>query len=116
MARWVKAKELLRMFKRTTTPVAGDSPAIGDLWVDTSVSPPTLNVCEDDSPVVFSAVGGGGGAPTTAQYVVLALNGSLTAERVLTAGTNISLVDAGANGNVTINANSYARTLLAMGG
>jgi hypothetical protein len=46
--------------------------------------------------------GGGGGAPTTASYVVLALNGTLTAERVLTAGSGIGIVDGGAGGNVTI--------------
>ena len=48
--------------------------------------------------------GGGGGAPTTASYVVLALNGTLTAERVLTAGTGIGIVDGGAGGTVTISA------------
>jgi hypothetical protein len=44
----------------------------------------------------------GGGAPTDAQYVTLALNGILTAERVLTAGTGIDLTDSGANANVTL--------------
>ena len=48
--------------------------------------------------------GGGGGAPTTASYVVLGLNGTLTAERVLTAGSGIGIVDGGAGGNVTISA------------
>lgn len=46
--------------------------------------------------------GGGGGAPTNASYVVIALNGTLTAERVLTAGAGISITDGGAGGNVTI--------------
>lgn len=46
----------------------------------------------------------GGGAPTNATYVVLSLNGSLTNERVLTAGSGISIVDGGANGPVTISA------------
>lgn len=46
--------------------------------------------------------GGGGGAPTNASYVVLGLNGSLTAERVLTAGSGISITDGGPGGNVTI--------------
>lgn len=45
---------------------------------------------------------GGGGAPTNAQYVTLALNAALTAERVLTAGTNITITDGGANNPVTI--------------
>jgi len=46
--------------------------------------------------------GGGGGAPTNAEYVVMSLNGSLPNERVLTAGTGISITDGGAGGNVTI--------------
>lgn len=50
--------------------------------------------------------GGGGGAPTGASYVTIGLNGSLTAERVLTAGTLIDLADTGANGTVTINVES----------
>lgn len=47
--------------------------------------------------------GGGGGAPTDAQYVTLATNGTLTNERVLT-GTagRISLTDAGAGSTVTV--------------
>ncbi len=48
--------------------------------------------------------GGGGGAPTGASYLTLGLDGGLTAERVLTAGTNITFVDTGANGTLTINA------------
>ena len=46
---------------------------------------------------------GGGGAPVDAEYVVLSANGTLTNERVLTAGTNITVTDAGAGGAVTIN-------------
>lgn len=45
---------------------------------------------------------GAGGAPATAQYVTLATHGQLTNERVLTAGTGISIVDGGANAAVTI--------------
>jgi len=46
--------------------------------------------------------GGGGGAPTTAQYVTLATDATLTAERVLTAGTGISLTDGGAGSTITV--------------
>ena len=46
--------------------------------------------------------GGSGGAPTDAEYVVMSLNGTLTNERVLTAGTGISITDAGAGSTVTI--------------
>lgn len=49
------------------------------------------------------AAGGGGGAPTNAEYVVVSLDATLTDERVITGGTGITLVDGGANGNITIN-------------
>lgn len=41
-------------------------------------------------------------ATQAAQFVTLALSPRLTRERVLTAGDNIDLTDAGANGNVTL--------------
>jgi hypothetical protein len=50
----------------------------------------------------LSGGGGGGGAPTNAEYVVMSLNGTLTDERVLAAGTGISLTDGGAGSNATI--------------
>jgi hypothetical protein len=51
----------------------------------------------------WSAVGGGGsGAPTTSQYVTLATDGGLSNERVLTAGTNVTLTDGGAGSTITI--------------
>lgn len=46
--------------------------------------------------------GGGGGAPTNATYVTLSLDATLTNERVLTAGSGITVTDGGANGPVTI--------------
>lgn len=46
---------------------------------------------------------GGSGAPTDATYLTLGTNGTLSGERVLTGTTNqISLNDAGANGNLTL--------------
>jgi len=53
-------------------------------------------------PYVGPAAGGGGGAPVDAQYVVLALNGTLTQERVLTAGAGITITDNGANSTVVV--------------
>lgn len=41
-------------------------------------------------------------APKDAQYVTLATDSTLTNERVLTAGTGITVTDAGAGGNVTV--------------
>lgn len=49
-----------------------------------------------------SGGGGGGGAPTDASYVTLSTNATLTNERVLTAGTGISITDGGAGSTVTI--------------
>jgi hypothetical protein len=46
--------------------------------------------------------GGSGGAPTDAAYVTLSTNATLTGERVLTAGTGISITDGGAGSTVTI--------------
>jgi hypothetical protein len=46
--------------------------------------------------------GGGGGAPTNATYVTLSSDATLTNERILTAGTNVSIVDGGAGGALTI--------------
>ena len=43
-----------------------------------------------------------GGAPTNAQYVTLAVDGTLTDERVLTAGDALDLTDGGAGSNVTL--------------
>lgn len=47
--------------------------------------------------------GAGGGAPVDAQYLMVALNGTLTNERVLVGTSNeISVNDGGANGNFTL--------------
>lgn len=67
--------------------------------------------------VQFGSVGsggGGGGAPTGAQYVTLATDVTLTAERVLTAGTGIGLTDAGAGSTLTVAINDAE--LLALAG
>ena len=58
---------------------------------------------------------GSGGAPTDAEYVVMALNGTLTNERKLTAGSRITITDGGAGGNVTIAADASPVTSLIAG-
>ena len=55
------------------------------------------------SAYVWAPAGGGGGAPTTATYVTLSTDATLTNERVLTQGTGITIVDGGAGGAVTVN-------------
>lgn len=54
----------------------------------------------------FSDGSGGGGAPTTSQYLTLAADGSLSAERVLTASTRVTITDAGANSTATLDVGS----------
>lgn len=51
-------------------------------------------------------------APKDAQYVALATNGTLTNERVLTAGTGISVTDAGAGSTVTVATSAILPTLV----
>jgi hypothetical protein len=46
--------------------------------------------------------GGGSGAPTNASYLTLASDASLSAERVLTAGSGIGFTDAGAGSTLTL--------------
>jgi hypothetical protein len=43
------------------------------------------------------------GAPSDASYVTMAANGTLTAERVLTQGESLKIVDNGANSSVVVN-------------
>ena len=62
--------------------------------------------------IITEPAGGGGGAPTNAQYITLATNATLTHERVLTAGTGITLTDGGAGGNLTIDAAGANTTLV----
>lgn len=81
---------------------------LGSLWSDANAG--FLYICTQVSPVVFTLLVGGTGAPNGATYLTLSLNGTLTAERVLTAGTGISFADGGANGTLTINATGSAAT------
>jgi hypothetical protein len=96
----------------TVNPTASDDRStgmhVGFRWLNTTT--PAEFVCTNDAAgaAVWSSVGGGGGgAPTTSQYVTLATDGTLTNERVLTAGSNISLVDGGAGNALTVNAQVY---------
>lgn len=71
-------------------------PAFG---IDTNV---LTGLGPGDAATFQPSSGGGGGAPVNATYVVLSLNGTLTNERVLTAGSNITLTDGGAGSTITI--------------
>jgi hypothetical protein len=51
----------------------------------------------------WTAIGAGGGAPVGASYVVAVSESGLTAERILTAGTGISVTDVAGNpGSITV--------------
>lgn len=67
-----------------------------------------------DSPTAVTAAAGG--APTGAQYVVMAYNGSLTQERLLQAAAILTVTDGGANNPVTIAIGDYARGSMIVGG
>jgi hypothetical protein len=60
------------------------------------------NAGNDRVDVTIGLTPGGGGAPSTSQYVTMALDATLSNERVLTVGTGITLTDGGSNGNVTL--------------
>ncbi|HEV7453995.1 MAG TPA: hypothetical protein VGO07_01930, partial [Candidatus Saccharimonadales bacterium] len=49
-----------------------------------------------------NCIGGTGAAPNAAEYLVASLNGTLTNERALAGGSNISLTDGGANATMTV--------------
>lgn len=50
------------------------------------------------------------GAPVNGAYVTIGNNATLSAERALTAGTGITILDGGANSTVTISASSFTPT------
>lgn len=70
------------------------------LWVTAAETPSTTTFLRGD--LTWATPSGSGGAPTGASYVTLGTDATLTAERVLTAGTAISLTDAGAGSTLTV--------------
>ena len=60
--------------------------------------------CSDDEG------GGASGAPSTSQYLTLALDGGLSGERLLNPGSSLTVTDNGANGNYDINTIQDIRT------
>jgi Repeat of unknown function (DUF5907) len=75
---------------------------LGSSATTTAVQEITLGTNLSMSGTTLNATAGGGGAPTTSTYVTMSTDATLTAERVLTAGTGITLADGGANGNATL--------------
>jgi len=62
----------------------------------------TAGITFPDGTTQNTASTGSGGAPTDAEYITLSANGSLTNERVITAGTGIGFTDGGAGSALTI--------------
>lgn len=86
---------------------AGAAEALATTGADVDVGlsgPPTVGqvLTATSATTATWQAAGGGGAPTTAQYVTMATDATLTNERVLTAGTGISIVDGGAGLPVTV--------------
>jgi len=74
-------------------------------YVETSSTVVTFNTGRElDENIILYRIrpGSGTGAPTDAQYVTLATDGTLSDERVLTAGNQIDVTDAGAGSTVTV--------------
>jgi hypothetical protein len=91
---------------------------LGSLWSKTSSN--ELYICTGLGPTVFTLLTGGSGAPTGSSYVTMANDGTLTDERVLTAGAGITITDGGAGSTVTIASTgsaspSFARPFLIAG-
>lgn len=72
-------------------------------YQDGSEASGTVLLSDGDGALVHSTIAAAGMAPIGASYVVIALDGDLTSERVLAIGSgSLTLSDGGANGNVTL--------------
>lgn len=104
-------------FNNLADGVAGAAAADGDILYRTGGNWTRLAVGGNGTYLQVAAglpawAGAASGAPTTAQYVTLATDAGLSAERVLTGTANrITLTDAGANGNITLNIGTDVVTL-----
>ena len=87
------------------TDLAGSSSLDADnglVWVLPYEDGTSGQVLQTDGNGVLSWGAGGGAAPSSASYVVISADSTLTHERVLTAGSGITITDGGANSTVTI--------------
>lgn len=79
-----------------------------------------LSVAEGDANAVnlvkLCNAGGGSGAPTSATYLVVNLDGTLSAERTIGAGAGLAGTDGGANGAYTLATASTEAAFLTDGG
>jgi len=86
---------------------ADDGYAVGKRWLNTTDDKEfvLLDNAAGSAVWVETTAAGGAGAPTNAQYLTLATNGSLSVERVLTPGTGLTGTDGGAGGAYTLDVN-----------
>lgn len=73
------------------------------MWIQPSTETLKVRNQADDG---WISIGGGGGAPIDAQYLVLALDATLTAERRFVDGDGLTLTDGGAGGDATLDVDS----------
>ena len=85
-----------------TDPTVREPCRVPSIFFDTdATSGQRIMACEGGVYVLQAGGGGGGGAPTGSQYVTLATDATLSAERVFTPGLAMDTTDGGANGNIT---------------
>jgi hypothetical protein len=79
------------------------APVVGQMFYRTDTG--VLYICSSAGPpAVWTAVGGASGAPDDASYLIVGgADARLSNERVITPGTAIGIIDAGAGGALTIN-------------
>lgn len=102
----VKSSNELRFYDNGNY-VGFEAPALAadKIWVLPNADGNASDFLQTDGSgnLTWAAGGGGGGAPTDAQYVTLALDGDLSAERTLAGTANqITLTDGGANSTITL--------------
>lgn len=80
------------------------NPAAGTrrLFVDSGTGEMSVRTAAGSTVSLESGVGGGGGAPVDPTYLTLTTNGTLTNERVLTAGLGLTSTDGGAGSALTL--------------
>jgi hypothetical protein len=102
----IRAQDKTHFIASATQP-SDDRVQKGTLW--SKISSNELYICILTSPVTFQLLTGGSGAPVGSRYVIIGpADGTLTDERVLTAGAGITITDGGAGGAVTVAASGAA--------